>query len=364
MNLDLEKLLRLYLVEGIGSTRLRLLIGKFRSVDAVFQASEKELMSVERIDFKIARRIKCTSNDTAVENQLRLIEKSRTQVITIWDKEYPENLKKIFDPPAILFVRGKIAREDNCAIAVVGTRIPTTYGKYCADSLSRRLAQKGITIASGMARGIDTIAHHAALSAGGRTIAVLGCGVDVIYPAENNRLYETIIENGAVISEFLMGAKPDAPNFPRRNRIVSGLCLGVLVVEAGKRSGALITANLALEHNREVFAIPGNINSPKSVGCNQLLSEGARLVVQVENIIDELKPQLSHLLKSEKSHPKQLSLSKSEQKMYEYLSTEAIHIDKVATETGLSVPQSLGVLLTLEMKELIRQLPGKYFMRY
>jgi DNA processing protein len=284
-------------------------------------------------------------------------------LITFWDAEYPENLKKIYDPPVLLFIRGTLTPADKNAIALVGTRTPTAYGRGCVESFSKELVQQQITVVSGMARGIDTYAHWAAINAGGRTIAVLGSGVDVVYPPENKNLMPKMIEQGAIISEFLMGAKPDAPNFPRRNRIVSGISLGVVVIEAGKKSGALITANIALDQNREVFAIPGNINSPHSIGTNALIQEGAKLVTGAGDVIDELKPQLSHLLATAKIKRKQISLTAVEQTIWENLSTEAMHIDQIASINQLSVAQALGVLLALELKDMVIQMPGKYFIK-
>jgi len=364
MQIELSALLNLHLVDGIGSNRLRALVNKFDGrLEAIFQADLKELNTIEGIDLKLAQRIRQAANQNYAESQIELAQKHNTRIITFWDKEYPENLKRIYDPPVLLFVRGELNPTDHLAIAVVGTRVPTNYGKFSAETFSRQLAREGIVIVSGLARGIDTIAHVSALKAGGRTIAVLGCGVDVIYPAENKKLFYEIIEHGAVISEFLMGTKPDATNFPRRNRIVSGLSLGVLVIEAGAKSGALITANMALEQNREIFALPGNINSPKSFGCNKLIMEGAKLAMQTDDILDELRPQLNHLLKKEKIRTKQVSLTPVEQSLLESLSHEALHIDRIASENNLSISQALGTLLTLELKELVRQLPGKYFIR-
>ncbi len=364
MQESLEGLLSLYLVDGIGSIRLRALMAKFGQVQTIFNADEQTLMSIEGIDLKLARRIQAAKNNPLAQEQLKQAEKSGTKILTFWDNDYPKNLKKIYDPPAFLFLKGQFIPADEFAIAIVGTRLPSSYGKFCAERLSQDLVQKGFVIVSGLARGIDTLAHQTALRAGGRTIAVLGSGVDIIYPAENYRLYNQISENGVVVSEFLLGTKPDAPNFPRRNRIVSGLSLGVLVVEAGLKSGALITANYSLEHNREVFAIPGNINSPKSVGCNRLIMEGAKLVLGVEDIVNELAPQLDHLARQNRIQRAQITLSSEEKKLLDSLSAEPIHIDAIAAENNISISQALGILLSLELKEMVKQVPGKYFIRY
>lgn len=363
MQVDVEELLNLYLIEGIGSARIRLLVRKFGSISAIARAKLNDLVAIEGIDLTLARRIKAAKNTAEIRQQLQRMRVSQSRIVTIWDEEYPENLKKIYDPPVFFFIRGEFQKIDNMAIALVGTRNATSYGRGCTESFSQNFVKQGVTVVSGMARGIDTFAHWAALNAGGRTVAVLGCGVDVTYPSENKKLMQRIAEQGAVISEFPMGAKPDAPNFPRRNRIVSGISLGVVVVEAGKKSGALITANMALEQNREVFAIPGNITSPQSVGTNHLILEGAKLVTNVNGVIEELKPQLSQLLSAKKIIKKKVSLSPPEQTLWDSLSTDAIHIDQIALNNKMSVSQALGVLLSLELKELVIQMPGKYFIK-
>ncbi|MBN2090211.1 DNA-processing protein DprA [candidate division KSB1 bacterium] len=364
MQESLQGLLSVYLVEGIGSIRLRALMAKFGQVQAIFHADEQTLMSIDGIDLKLARRIKEAQNSTLAQEQLKQAEKHGAKILTFWDKDYPKNLKKIYDPPAFLFIKGEFKPEDEFAVAIVGTRGPSSYGKFCTERLSQDLVQKGFVVVSGLARGIDTLAHQTALRAGGRTIAVLGSGVDIIYPAENHKLYNQISENGAVVSEFLFGTKPDAPNFPRRNRIVSGLSLGVLVVEAGLKSGALITANYSLEHNRDVFSVPGNITSPKSIGCNRLIMEGAKLVLGVDDIINELEPQLDHLARQNRIQRAQITLSSEEKKLLDSLTAEPIHIDSIAAENNISISQALGILLSLELKEMVKQVPGKYFIRY
>lgn len=363
MGPDAKDLFYLYAIPGIGSNKIRALIGKFRTVERIFNASLSELGAIEGIDSKLANRIRLHRDDDFVNKQLFLLEKAKSRIITFWDNDYPENLKKIYDPPVFLFAKGEYQKDDKGAVAIVGSRSPTTYGKLVTEKFSKGLARKGIIIVSGLARGIDTLAHLGSLQAGGRTIAVLGSGIDVIYPPENKKLVEKIVENGLVLSEFPMGTKPDAINFPRRNRIISGMSLGVLVVEAGQKSGALITADLALEQNREVFAIPGNINYPKSEGCNRLIMDGARLVISVEDVIEELKPQLSHFLNRTKIKKQPENLTSMEAQILEYLNTEPIHIDQIAINNRISTSQALGILLTLELKELVRQIPGKYFLK-
>ncbi|KPL08433.1 hypothetical protein AMJ86_00600 [bacterium SM23_57] len=358
-----KELLSLYAIPGIGANKIRALVGKFKTVERILNARLKELVTVEGIDLKLAQRIRQRSDDDFVEIQMTLLEKANARIITFWDDDYPENLKKIYDPPTFLFARGEYKKEDKWAVAIVGSRLPSTYGKLVTEKFSKGLAKRGIIVVSGLARGIDTLAHLGSLQAGGRTIAVLGSGIDVIYPPENKKLVEKIEENGLILSEFPMGTKPDAVNFPRRNRIISGLSLGVLVVEAGVKSGALITANLALEQNREIFVVPGNINNPKSEGCNRLIRDGAKLVISDEDVIDELKPQLAHLLNESRAKPQPSNLSSLEAQMLNSLNTEQLHIDQIAINNRISTSQALGVLLSLELKDLVRQLPGKFFVK-
>ena len=362
MDPERKSLLMLYLLDGIGSARLRLLKKRFGSFTHAASASISELTELAGIDKKIAIDIHNAVTEEKAEQQLATAERLGVRVLTIWDPEYPDSLKNIFDPPTVLFVRGRIDSIDRTALAIVGTRRPSQYGKLATEKFTRELVSNGVTIISGLARGIDTVSHQTSIQHGGRTIAVLGCGQDVFYPPENRGLVEKIKTNGAVISEFVFGTKPDAPNFPRRNRIVSGLSLGVFVIEAGEKSGALITANYALEQNREVFALPGNIYNPRSLGCNRLLQSGAKLVIRVEDILDEIQPQLNSLLKK----PVRLNpvvLNENEKKILDLLTSESMHIDSIAIRLQMAPAKALGVLLTLELKNLVRQLPGKYFIR-
>jgi len=360
---DLRSLLTLFSVPGVGPNRFRALIGRFGSPEEVLRAPMSQLMSVEGIDRKIAENIKLKRDNKFVENQLALLSKTRTRVITFWDEEYPANLRKIYDPPALLFLRGKLVEADNYSVAIVGTRSPSNYGRLVTERISGELAKRGITVVSGMARGIDTVAHWGTLKMGGRTVAVLGSGVDIIYPSENRKLAQEIESKGCLISEFPMGTQPDAGNFPRRNRIISGMTLGTLVVEAGDKSGALITAEMALEQNREVFAIPGNINSAKSKGTNRLIQEGAKLVQSVEDILSELEPKLKGYLKPEPREEIKIELTPQERRILENLSERPMHIDKIAQSAGVPTSQALSILLSLELKDMVKQLAGKMFVR-
>ena len=253
MYIDKKQLINLAAIPNVGPTRIRALVAHFKSTEDIFKASVKELTSVNGIEFKTAKNIKDYSNFQYGEQQLKRVEKEGVEIIDFWNECYPENLKKIYDPPAFLYVKGTLLKQDKFSISIVGTRLPSNYGKLVAEKIAKELAQKGLVIVSGLARGIDTISHWAALKAGGRTLAVMGSGLDYIYPGENKKLAEQIVQQGAIISEFPMGTEPDAVNFPRRNRIISGLSLGTIVVEAGVKSGALLTANYALEQNREIF---------------------------------------------------------------------------------------------------------------
>lgn len=365
MYIDKEQLINLSAIPGVGATRIRALVAHFKSTEHIFNASIKQLTAIEGIETKTAKSIKDYSDFDYGTQQVNKARQAGIDIIDFWDERYPENLKRIYDPPAFLFVKGTLTKQDKYAISIVGTRLPSSYGKVIAEKFAKELAQKGLVIISGLARGIDTISHWAAVQSGGRTISVMGSGLDHIYPSENKKLSEKIIEQGALISEFPMGTEPDAVNFPRRNRIISGLALGTIVVEAGLKSGALLTANYALEQNREVFAVPGNINSPKSMGTNQIIKDGAKLITDANDVLVELEPQLKHFLKHDEAKSKELpeDLSELEKMLMSKLSNEPIHIDKLANVIGKSTAETLSALLPLEFKDLVKQLPGKLFVR-
>lgn len=284
--------------------------------------------------------------------------------IDIVSETYPENLKHIFDPPQRLFMKGGIEPSDQNAVAIVGTRRPTLYGTQTCEKLSYELAGRGITIISGMARGIDSAAHRGAIRAGGRTIAVLGSGHNHVYPPENRRLYEEISAHGAVISEYPLDAPPLKTHFPRRNRIISGLSRGVLVVEAAERSGALITARFALEQGRDVFAVPGNVGSATSTGTNRLIKEGAKLVETAGDILDELKYIISFKDESGTgSGDRAIQLTSEERAIFDILDETPCAIDEISRIADLPVYRVSETLLRLELKKLVRTLPGAHFMR-
>ena len=284
--------LKLALIPEIGPARANKLLARFNEPGEILNASQREIASV--LGDRVALAIDQHRRSINLDRQLHLIEKYQVRIVTRDDLIYPDNLRNIFDPPLVLFLRGKILSADKFSIAIVGTRMATIYGMNMARKISIQLGQRGFTVISGGARGIDTAAHQAALGINARTVAVLGCGVDVVYPIENTRLFEQIIQKGTLVSEFPMGILPLRQNFPRRNRIISGLSLGVVIIEAPVRSGALITASCALEQGREVFCVPGQADSFTMKGSHQLLREGAKLVEDVDDIIEEIGPLLKN----------------------------------------------------------------------
>lgn len=367
--LSFEQLTDLFLllsIDGIGPGKFRNLLAKFRNTKNILSADCQSLMNVEGISTNLAKRIRKASHERDetekfTEKELKKLEKLGGKIITIWDQEYPSILKKIYDPPILFYILGEFAESDQYSIAIVGTRQPTNYGKVHAEKISMDLAKQGITIISGMARGIDSIAHNAAIKSGGRTIAIIGSGLDVIYPAENKKLFDKISENGAIISEYALGTKPDAQNFPRRNRIISGLSLGVIAIETGIQGGAMQTASFALDQNREVFALPGNVGVKQSDGTNLLIQKGeAKLIISANDVINELELKLKPVLG--KNIPKQqIDLTLFEEKIINILHSEPLHIDKIASLANLSTSDCLVNLLSLEFKGMIKQLPGKMF---
>ncbi len=358
---SLQALLELSSVPLVGPTRLRKLISVLGSPEAVLEASYRQLIGIEGIDQKTARKIKQGPNKEFVKIQLQKIKENGVNVLSYWDEDYPDSLKRIYDPPAFLFYKGQTKVLKTPAIAVVGTRIPSNYGKLVTEKFVRILAQNHFTIISGFARGVDSIAHKAALKNNAFTIAVLGNGLDVLYPPENKNLFNQIENNGIILSEYPMGTPPDSGNFPKRNRIISGISVGVLVTEAGIKSGALLTAIYANDQNREVFAIPSSVLTPKSAGCHKLIKQGAILAEQPEEIIQVIAPQIQ--LHKDTDQRKTQQLNGAMKKIYQVLSGEPLHVDQIAIQTGLSPAETLSNLLTLELMGLIRQMAGKMFIR-
>lgn len=360
---ELRDLLTLLTIPRVGPIRLRALFERFHGPGQVLSASPRELVQVRGIDRTTALLISRSGRHSAfVTTQLKRIESLDVTVLPYWDRRYPNLLGRIYDPPTVLFVLGEFTDADREAIAVVGTRQPSMYGGRTAASLARGLAERSITVVSGLARGVDTIAHESSLSAGGRTIAVLGSGLDVPYPPENADLLRRISRQGAVISEFLMGTKPDPTHFPRRNRVVSGLSLGTVVVESGLDGGAMITASAALDQNREVFAVPGPIQEGRSVGPHTLIKEGrAKLITGLEDILEELRLRRPTIEPSPPQPPPSLTLF--EHSILDRVGGDPQHIDAIVETSGLGPADVLVALLGLEFKGLVRQLPGKWFTR-
>lgn len=362
---DLLYLLALSMIKDIGPIMARRLIGTFKSAEEVFKQDERSLMEVEGIGKERARAIKEFSGWKEPEDILRRCRLLGIEIISEESPLYPENLKTVQDAPLILYMKGRPLPQDRYAIAIVGSRRCSEYGRRVSEKLSSELAERGITIVSGLARGIDTTAHTGALKAGGRTAAVFASGLDRVYPPENRELVRKIIERGFVISEFPPGTRPDKENFPRRNRLISGLGLGVIVVEAEAESGALITADYGLEQGREVFAVPGSIFSKTSEGTNNLIKKGAKPVSSVEDIIEELGPKLRGLRDTSAAGDlrtfSELEFSDREKAIIKIMEQEPLHIDEIARKSGRPVSEISSVLLELELKGVVKQLEGKRF---
>ncbi|MDO8747327.1 MAG: DNA-processing protein DprA [Thermodesulfovibrionales bacterium] len=346
-------------VPDIGPVTARKLLAIYKKPEAVFKAPYKELANIRGIGPAKAKNIKGYSEWGKIDAQLKKLDAGGIKIVSFSNKDYPEMLKNIEDAPIVLYIKGIIQKEDRYAVAIVGSRKYSSYGKLAAEKLSSELSSMGFTIVSGMARGIDTLAHTAAINSGGRSIAVLGSGIDVPYPPENRGLMEKLAASGCVISEFPPGTLPERENFPKRNRIISGLSLGVLVVEATADSGSLITANCALEQGKEVFAVPGNINSVNSKGTNDLIKKGAKLVQSAEDVIEELAPILKGYIRTrEKAN---IELSVEEKKLCDIMTAEPKHVDMLSMESKMPVQKVLGILLSLELNGIAKQAEGKKF---
>jgi len=346
-------------ISCLGPRRIKNLIDQFSCPERAWSASREDLSAVKGLGPKLADLIDRERKKIELPLLWQEIKDKNIRVVAWNEHGYPEALKNIFSPPVILYVRGQMDLREIQGIGMVGTRKNTPYGKRTTLSLARSLASFGFTIISGMARGIDTSAHYAALEVGGKTIAVLGCGVDVIYPNENYSLAQEIIKKGALISEFPPGTKPSPKNFPRRNRIISGLSSGVVVIEAADKSGALITADFALEQGREVFAVPGNIDSPYSKGCHKLIKEGAVLVEDPLDIILELGYNGAEINGLEIP----VNLTQEEEDLLKVVTEQPIHIDEILKLSRLTPPRLNSLLTGLEVKGAVKQQLGKYFVK-
>ena len=363
---ELVDILRLCLISGVGPLTRKSLLDRFGSPRAALKAAESELRDVFGVGPKLSGKIAAAQNEIDVEAEIALCRKHGIDIFTEAHAAYPRMLREIHDPPGVLFVRGSLQPQDALAIGIVGTRHATSYGLRQAERLAGSLARAGLTIISGLARGIDAAAHRGALAAGGRTLAVLASGVLNIYPPEHLELAAEVAAHGALLSESPARAEPLAGAFPQRNRLISGLALGVIVVEAGDRSGALITARHAMEQGREVFAVPGNVDSRSSRGCHQLIRDGAKLVETADDVLEELGPLVEATPGDDGRvlhHPAELSLNELEQKVLSAIGSEATSIDQIVADTQLPVPQVLSTLSVLEMRHLVRRLSGSTVVR-
>jgi len=352
-------------VPGIGNLLFKRLVDRFNAPETVFLAKQDDLSQITGMTHRLAGKIRNFRAPDWIKTELDLVARKGYQIVTFSDADYPALLREIPDPPPYLYVCGDISKIGNC-IAMVGSRNATEYGIQNTLRLSRDLAVQGITVVSGMARGIDTAAHKGALACRGQTVAVLGSGLERIYPAENRNLFHEIAQHGAVISEFPLHAEPDAHNFPMRNRIISGMSLGTIIVEATRRSGSLITARLAAEQNREVFAVPGSISSFKSTGTHTLIKQGAKLVEHARDVMEEFSnvftgPATTSEDQENPVHAPSPALPDAEREVYEALDCYPDHIDALAAKTGIPAGRLAGILLNLELKGIVLHSPGNMF---
>ena len=346
------------LVKGIGAVRLRRLLDVFDDLETAWNAHKNDLRAAG-LSTKLIENLIVLRSDISLEKIWDDIQSQGIRLLTWEDHDYPSRLSEIDNPPPVLYVRGELLPEDAWAVAVVGTRRVTAYGRQVTEKIARTLARCGVTLVSGMARGIDGVAHQTALDAGGRTLAVLGCGVDRIYPPEHRQMADKIMENGALISDYAVGTPPEAHNFPPRNRIISGLSMATVVVEAGAKSGALITANFAVDQGREVFAVPGNIMSPSSKGPNKLIQQGAHPLLDPDEILETLE---LGLISEQRQARTLLPSDAIEVQLYDVLGYEPMHIDEIRARTDLPIEKVTATLAMMELKGMVRKASGmRYF---
>lgn len=352
-------------IEGLGCASAKKLVEHFGAPQAAFGASEKELNEIAGLDQRAIRGLLTFSDWAGVKRELSRLRESRVALVPLTDAVYPSRLRHIPDPPPFLYVRGTLRVQDQTAVAVVGSRSASPYGLKIARELCRDLGSLGFTVVSGLARGIDGEAHKTTLDAGARTVAVLGSGVDVIYPGEHKELYHRISGSGAILSELPMGTRPLAHHFPARNRIISGLSLGVVVVEATEKSGSLITARLAMDQGREVFAVPGQAGASRSRGTHQLIREGAKLVENVNDILEEIAPQLRSNARAAGHDGKEnlpAEMGEDARRLLNLIQLAPLQIDELIEASGCSPARVSEILLNLEIGGFLRQLPGKKFL--
>ena len=395
LSADTKSLIHLNLIPGIGNYTIRRLLAAFGSAEKSIAATSEELAQIDGLTPDVRHQLIDGRSRVPLAQELELIDQHQCHIVTINDDAYPPLLREIDDPPVLLYITGDFPLQDAPSVAIVGSRSPTEYGKTTSQQLSYQLAERGITVVSGFARGIDTCVHRGALEAGGRTIAVFGCGLSIIYPETNRALASEIIESGALISEFPMTMPPRGKNFPRRNRVISGLTLGTLVVEASERSGSLITARHAAEQGREVFAVPGQIFSGMSRGTHSLINQGATLINSVDDLLDALPQDYTKILGREspevtlqpppskrpdrvaspqsgakRSTPAsqsktkvELNLTPDEQVVLSAMGAASVHIDEITRVTQLPIGKVSSLLVMLELKGIVQQLPGKQFVK-
>lgn len=360
---DKEILIWLNSINGIGIKSIEKIIDYFGSIKNVWESSNNDILGCKGLRENAKNNFIKYKNEGYVNDILEELDKEKVHTITIVDNDYPKKLKDIYCPPVVLYVKGQMVKEDELLMAMVGSRKATYYGKWVAEKIARGLARHGIGVISGLARGIDTISHIGSLDGGTKTYGVLGCGVDIVYPTSNRKLYDRIIENGGIISEYPMKTQPIAGNFPQRNRIISGLSEGVIVVEAKKKSGSLITANFALEQGKDVFAVPGNINSIYSQGTNELIRDGAKLIASEDDVICELI-QLKDNINNDsydKGKINEYILDEKEKKIVDVLKYGPMHCEMISYNTGIEVNETISILTMLEIKGIIKQMSGKIF---
>jgi DNA processing protein len=358
-----KHLLAINRIENIGPVTIKKLWEHFGSIENAWGARVEDILKIDGIKKNAVDAFVQNRDTINLDQELENIQKNKIKVLTLEDDAYPTALKNIYAPPPVLYVKGNIDKIGDKIISIVGTRRASRYGREIAKKLAYELSAVGFTIVSGLAAGIDTSAHQGALEAGGKTLAVFGCGVDVVYPSSNIGLAKEIESSGALLSEFPLGSGPDKGTFPRRNRVISGLSLGTIVIEGHYTSGAMITAKYALEQGREVFAVPGNVELEQSKGPHWLIKNGAKLVETVDDVLEELnmvspgpRPEAQGSRLKDYSN-----LSDEQKKIVEVLSMEPKHIDKISVETSFPTPQISSLLMMLEVTKVIRQLPGKMF---
>lgn len=352
------------MIPGLGNIACKNLLNKFGDPEKIFQTDISDLTGIEGLRKETADRIVNREFQNDPCEELAKLEKSKAKIVTFHDPSYPAALKEIHDPPILIYVKGKDLPKNITFVGVVGSRNPSPYGVKSAQMIGQGLGRRGLGVVSGMAKGVDASAHWGCLAGQGFTIAVLGTGIDIVYPAQNRKLADSIANKGALISEFPLGTPPEPKNFPIRNRIISGLSRGVIVVEATMKSGSLITAALALEQDREVFAVPGSIHSFKSTGCHFLIKQGARLIENSDDVLDELGMNYDYSPKSDTFRKEELPpMDESEKAIYDIIGDYPLHIDQITRQGDLAPGKAASILMRMELKGMIRQLPGKTFVR-